>query len=87
MPISTDINPRTGLPRRRRRLDATGQPIPGQPAPIPGGAPVPPGGAVPGQPRQSMARNLDDLLVGEASRNLTDLPDTNAAMDAEYERG
>src|SRR3990167_5428483 len=87
MPISTDINPRTGLPRRRRRLDATGQPIPGQPAPIPGGAPVPPGGAVPGQPRQSMARNLDDLLVGEASRNLTDLPDTNAAMDAEHERG
>ena len=34
-----------------------------------------------------MARSLDDLLVGEASRNLADLPDTNAAMDAEYERG
>src|SRR3990167_2855697 len=87
MPISTDIDPRTGLPRRRRRLDATGQPIPGQPAPIPGWAPVAPGGAIPGQPRQSMARSLDDLLVGEASRNLADLPDTNAAMDAEYERG
>jgi len=34
-----------------------------------------------------MGRNLDFLLTDEAARNLTDLPDTTAAMDAEYERG
>ena len=34
-----------------------------------------------------MALNLDDLLVDESKRNLTDLPDTGAALDAEYAQG